>query len=549
MKRKIVKEVMSKTACVVLALGMTFSAFGCGGSKGASTAQDENTIKVLYEGWVNGSVPTDYNENPYKEVIDETYGVDWQLNLTTDMDNEILKRFSSTSGDKPDVIIFKDFNKLKSLYNQGFLVDDYTPYLDAMPNVTEYYETNRDKIGSLYTDDGKLLCVMYPNSGYDWNYRIRKDWVEAWNKDTGTSGNPTTVDQLLDMARWVKKTKGEGYYLFTSAGENEGIGFLENFLYMFTEYNNWYVNDAGEVTHPFLDGSYEEFLDFMRIIVAEGLVDPDWYTQSWGNHKNRLYAGQIGIDWYSPAIANEYAEGTTTGETGGIWTSLDMPTSEEGVVRQGANWSRIGAMIVINKNCSETKIRKILSIFNDMMFEETDDISSSLYYQLRWGTKIDNYTFDSEEKENEFEKILTADGTDTGYYAYYVQINKENHAKAKYGSLWDYGVPIQNALDNVIEYGKKTKYDDSAYDYITLFNETHEYYARQTKLNYTDMLRPIDSKIKTKMEALEEEFTINYIQKKNTMTYEQFVEKWLSTGGNQEQKSVTQQLKDLGYAK
>ena len=55
--------------------------------------------------------------------------------------------------------------------------------------------------------------------------------------------------------------------------------------------------------------------------------------------------------------------------------------------------------------------------------------------------------------------------------------------------------------------------------------------------------------IQHQMKALEDEFTINYIQKKNTMTYDQFVEKWLATGGSQEEKSATQQLNELGYVK
>ena len=129
----------------LLVLGLAAGAVGCGKSQKVDSVSDEKTIKVLYEGWVNGSVPTDYENNPYKKLIDETYDVDWQLSLSTDMNNEILKRFSSTSGEKPDVIIFTDVNKLKSLYNQGFLVKDYTPYLDSMPNLTDYYKNNKER--------------------------------------------------------------------------------------------------------------------------------------------------------------------------------------------------------------------------------------------------------------------------------------------------------------------------------------------------------------------------------------------------------------------
>ena len=110
-----IKKIVSIAVASALVLGMMTSVSGCGKKEKEASAQDENTIKVLYEGWVNGSVPESVDENPYKKLINDTYGVDWQLNLTTDMDNEILKRFSSTSGDKPDVIIFTDFNKSRSI--------------------------------------------------------------------------------------------------------------------------------------------------------------------------------------------------------------------------------------------------------------------------------------------------------------------------------------------------------------------------------------------------------------------------------------------------
>lgn len=537
---------MKKISAFLLAVVLVLCCVaGCGKQ---SNTSDEKTIKVLYEGWVNGAVPLDYESNPYKKLIDETYGVDWQLSLTSDMNNEILKRFSSSHGDKPDVIIFTDVNKLKSLYNQGFLVEDYTPYLDAMPNISGFYTENRDQIGSIYTDDGKLMCVMYPRDTFAFNFRIRSDWVQEWNTAKGTVGNPKTTDDLLDMARWVKQTKGSDYYLFTSAGENTDLGQIKNLIYMFSEHDSWYVTDDGQLSHPILDGSHKEFLDFMKTVVSEGLIDPDWYTQSWGNHKTNLFNGKIGIDWHSPAIALEYAEGTTQAQKSGIWTNLEMPTNDENVVRQGMNFSRIGGYkIVINKNCSEEKIRKILTIFNDMMWRETNDIENSLYYQLRWGLNIDGYTIGRTDKENELEKVLDAEGNDTGFYAYYTQVNKDAHAKSKYGSLWDYGVPITSPEDRVIEHGLLQSYNESAYDYIKLFYDTRDYYDRQTTLNYQDMIRSSDPKLVNNVEAMVNEFEINYIQGKNSMSYDEFVQKWLSSGAKQMQSSAEQQLRELGY--
>ena len=64
---------MKKIISFLVAFVMLLSMAGClAGCNSGGTVSDERTIKVLYSGWVNGSVPTDYTNNPYKKVIDET---------------------------------------------------------------------------------------------------------------------------------------------------------------------------------------------------------------------------------------------------------------------------------------------------------------------------------------------------------------------------------------------------------------------------------------------------------------------------------------------
>ena len=60
---------MKKISAFLLAVVLVLCCVaGCGKQ---SNTSDEKTIKVLYEGWVNGAVPLDYESNPYKKLIDE----------------------------------------------------------------------------------------------------------------------------------------------------------------------------------------------------------------------------------------------------------------------------------------------------------------------------------------------------------------------------------------------------------------------------------------------------------------------------------------------
>lgn len=57
---------MKKTAAQILAFAMSLiSVFGIAGCS-KTPEKTEKTIYVLYEGFVNGSVPDSYDDNPYK---------------------------------------------------------------------------------------------------------------------------------------------------------------------------------------------------------------------------------------------------------------------------------------------------------------------------------------------------------------------------------------------------------------------------------------------------------------------------------------------------
>lgn len=532
MKRAV--KLIAFLTCALMAFGFV----ACGSEP--NVGGDDRTINILYEGWINGAVPSDYENNPYKKFIDETFDVDYRLSLTSDFKSEIAKRYSSPKSEKPDVVVFRDYLTFKSLYNQGWYIEDYTPWLDYIPNLKDYYTKNRNSIASLWEGDN-LTCLAPLNPNTYWSWKIRKDWVKDYGK------MPATADELLDMARWVKREYGDDYYLFTSAGENENLGYLGYLQYMFGEYNDWYVDENGNVNHPVLDGSKKQLLDYIKIIEEEGLVDPNWYTQSWGNHKTKLYNGHIGMDWYPAVIAQEYLSGNGNDESkaSGIWQFMPMPTSEPGIVRQGVTKSNFTNFIAINKDVekNESKMKKILKIINDMMFQPTDDIENSVYYKVRWGLGIDGYTL-GDGPENEFTEVKDEDGNGTGFYAYFVRKNPNDHKKTSYGSLWDYGTIWENLGDKVIEYANVSAYGQSAFDFIQMYNDTQAYYAKQTKPNYMEAIN-LNSQLVAITTLISNEFEINYIKGRET-DYEAYKAEWLEAGGSTLKQSVEAQLRALG---
>ena len=124
------KKFLKNLVSTVLALTMCGSIAGCGGGSGTGAGgETKYNVSLLVQGWVN--TPTT-DEDPYKKWISDNYNLNVTLNATTDFTNAVMIGFNSKN--KPNVISFPDFTSFQSIRNQGVLLEDWTPYLDLMPN-------------------------------------------------------------------------------------------------------------------------------------------------------------------------------------------------------------------------------------------------------------------------------------------------------------------------------------------------------------------------------------------------------------------------------
>lgn len=532
-------------ALAAATLCCTFAGCGGGGGNGSAgpTATD-NIIEFVYDGWSNLPIANSYDNNPYKKYVDETYGFDFRVSLTSDFDNEVSKRFASTKTRRPDVVMYDIWNytAMKSLYNQGFFIEDYTPYLDSLPRYKSLFEGNVAAKAKL-TENGNLIALTRPADQPVWMHKIRKDWVDKY-----AGGKiPETVNELLEMAKKVKadSTIDSEKYLFTAAGNNKNIGDLKRLQFMFGDYEDWYVTKDKQVSHPILDGTHEKFLNFCRTIWQEGYLYPNFYNQDWQQKKTALFHDGVGIDYYTPAIATEHILYNNNDEKQtDIWINMPMPTDTAGVTRNAPTKATFQKLFVINKDVvkNETKFASLLKFLNDMLYPEAEsERNDSTYMKMRWGVGIDNYTI-GEGKEME---PVMRDGKDTGFVTYYYQKNQKDHARPVNTATWDYGVLMSTTDDKVIEYSSATKYGNSAYNYIDLFNGALEYHKTHSNFNYGEMLN-ISSKIEGRLTDLVNEFEITYIMGTTKTTYAEFKSQWLQYGGETAQKAAQSQFKAAG---
>ena len=355
-----------------LAAVLLVSSSGCGKRPviDSSVGGGENKthdITLLLNGWTNTPTPSD---DPYRAWIAENYGLNISLNATTDFINSVMIGFSSS--DKPDIVSFPDFTSFQSIRNQGVLLEDWTPYLDKMPHFKQLLSGESQSFTKqvLTDSNGKLNAIWTPSSPPTWSLKIREDWAneyramtdnydEKGNKTsdpskvyipagaTSTDGKewmPNSPDDLLNFARYIKVFKNSGTkldcYGFTTAGGGTSLGTLETWMPLMwgrvpVAPYGFYIDSKGEVQFSVTDGSYQPYLDYLRQINDEKLIDPNWYSQSFANDKRTTY-GKIGIQWYPGSITsstqidvNENKPDSEKTDTSDWWETYPLPVSED----------------------------------------------------------------------------------------------------------------------------------------------------------------------------------------------------------------------------
>lgn len=539
---------------VLLGVLLTLGLFtGC---RQIDSELDGTPVTLLTTGWVNSGINAG---DPYRKWINDNYGLNVNLVATGDFANDATLMFAGNN--KPDIVVFPDMATFRA-QDPANLISDWTPYLDLMPNMKKVIEKkdddnpNGDSIAKrMLTENGQLKALWTLPDPPTWSLKIREDWAEEYRATTEAGSNypagnvasedengnlvpwqPYTPDDLLDFARWIKATK-PGCYAFTSAGSNQDFGTLGTWFPLM-----WgpvsimpygiYVNDEGDVDFGVTDGNHKKMLDYLKIVVDEGLIDPSWYEQTWAQ-KTKTQQGLIGIEWYPGAISEETeAYNNRTGTTIDWWKTYDVPKdpdSDMGGYMPLEGY--IGKIITVSRQASldRDKMEKICKLINDVTYWYDETAEGSAKYQrpvaydaLRWGIGIENGL-----------EFQTIEGTD------YMYINTrspdentsvEGSADSKYyresvggTGAWDWGAWFSNTSDGVIQ---------GSSDTVTAVTqkvvEHNEKTAQMKTRAQIGAALNLNTSAVTTITSRTETFEYRYVTGQDT-DYEKFLSDWMNS--------------------
>ena len=201
--------------------------------------------------------------------------IDW---ISTEGSKEKISTFLATDT-LPDV--FSPCLAIESLVEEGAIVA-LDPYLDKISNYTRFLDDSQQPFVR-NAADGQMYAI-YALTQFQPAYTmvVRKDWLDKLEMEV-----PSSIDEWITFWRAVKANDVNG-----NGDPNDEVPFVDPntftssyrgcslmMLYGIESNGVWYVED-GTYSLVYSHPRYREYLELMRLLYSEGLIDQEVSTHT-----------------------------------------------------------------------------------------------------------------------------------------------------------------------------------------------------------------------------------------------------------------------------
>lgn len=248
------------------------------------------TIRLLL---ANSELVSDFNDNAYTQWLEETAGVDLEIEVVNFTDAQTKLNLVLASGDLPDAIL--GFPMTSSLLAQQGSQGVFVPLNDLMATygseTKRIFEDERPQLLPLITSpDGNVYGLPEINECFHC-FLSQKMWVyKPWLDALGLAV-PTTTDEFEAMLIAFKEQDPNGNGVADEipfSGNAEGLGGWHNSVEQFLM-NSFVFYDRiqhdrlllidGQVQAAYAQPGYREGLRFLNRLYSQGLIDPNSLIQ------------------------------------------------------------------------------------------------------------------------------------------------------------------------------------------------------------------------------------------------------------------------------
>ncbi|QGG56726.1 extracellular solute-binding protein [Paenibacillus sp. B01] len=294
-------------AALLAAMAMGGSLIGCsdGGGGGNSGDGGEVSLKILHNWNGSGAGDVEADLTPIAKAIQAKTGVKVKMDYTKGSEVEKVNQIFATQ-DLPDIYTGPawggELDGIVKAAREDQLVD-LSGKLDAYPNLSRAIAKENvppalyEKAIGAFGDQSYMLFQNQPltdKDAMDWLYGfyVRKDIADQVGVD------PQSVRTKDDLYAFLKKIKDadlkeNGMPVFPLGGFSNGwaVG-IGNTMFYGTEYMD---QGGGTLEHVFFTKPYEDYTLYYRKLLAEGLLDPEAFTQTDPIAQEKIKQGRIAV--------------------------------------------------------------------------------------------------------------------------------------------------------------------------------------------------------------------------------------------------------------
>lgn len=300
------------------------------------------------------------------------------------------------SGSVPDIFVGYGIMDIQG-YTKWIEDDVLLPISDY---VTDDYPNLKSYIDKW--DDQRINDKVYslPVESYvDHVLFVRSGWLEEIDMNP-----PKTVEDFYNVAIAFKE-KYNIYPFSSSAPHTAGLFWMNMFFYAYgSSWNDWDKLEDGSYVPSWISNGAKEAARFMKKLYDEGLLDPDFVTNSDSIKKEKFMTGKIGMMMH--------------GEYDLIKNSMkDINPSAEFIVLppvKGFNgqgmWGLNGyfSAVMISSKVSAEKRKKILQLFDYLYSNEGIELMTygieNIHYKIENDNKVPLIDFNKET--NNYENLI-----------------------------------------------------------------------------------------------------------------------------------------------
>ncbi|WP_339314868.1 extracellular solute-binding protein [Paenibacillus sp. FSL R10-2734] len=230
------------------------------------------------------------NDSPVQKYLEEKFNVKIKPVKVTDA--------SVASGEVPDIFMLGDPSNVVAYQNQGVLMSiDPNMLKEKMPEYSADI-AEKSKLFQTVTIDDQLwgIPMFIDLKPYDFTMLWRKDWLDK----VGITKTPETLDEFEKAvyAFAEKDPDGNGkkdtYGLTGTATSTWSSGFYSIFGAFGVEPTMW-MERNGEIINGSIMPETKEAVAKLRQWFADGVIDPEFITDTQDSYRKKLYNNRIGV--------------------------------------------------------------------------------------------------------------------------------------------------------------------------------------------------------------------------------------------------------------